>query len=430
MKKNLKKNKIFKCKNCHQNKFIKIVNLGKQPLSGIFPKKKFFNLKKYSMDLLQCKKCKLVQLKEVANSYQMFGKDYEYSTALSSFMINHIKKKYIKIKKEKIIKKSSKILDVGSNDGTFLNFFNNPSRLFGIDPSAKKFSKNYKKKSTIMFDFFSKKKILQNLKKDINFDLITSFAMFYDVSDPNSFCADINELLTPEGLWILEISYLPLMLKNLTYDQICHEHVTFYTLTVFKSIIEKNNLKIVDINFNEINGGSAEIICAKKNSRNKPNYKKIKLVLNDEKKIKMNSFNNFNNRIKKTKKLIKFFFNSKSNKKIIGYGASTKGNIILNHCGITNKQIQYICDGSARKNNRFTPGSNIKIISKESMRKKKPDYIFVLIWSFRNEVIRQEIEYLKSGGSLVFPLPRFHIVNQKNYKNYVNENFSKFSFDY
>ena len=197
------------------------------------------------------------------------------------------------------------------------------------------------------------------------------------------------------------------MLKNLTYDQICHEHLTYYTLTVFKKIIEKNNLKILDISFNEINGGSAEIICAKKESNHLPKKNKIKTVLWDEKKINHLSYKNFNSRIEKTRKIIRLFLNLKSNKKVIGYGASTKGNIILNHCEVKDNQIPHICDGSKKKHNKFTPGSNIKIISKESMR-KKPDYLFVLIWSFRKEVIKQEINYLDSGGCLDLPLTRFH----------------------
>ena len=220
------------------------------------------------------------------------------------------------------------------------------------------------------------------------------------------------------------------MLKNLTYDQICHEHLTYYTLTVLKKIVEKNDLKILDISLNEINGGSAEIICARKDSNHLIKKNKIKTVLNDEKKINYFSYKNFNSRIDKTKKIISLFLNLKSNKKVIGYGASTKGNIILNHCGVKNNQITYICDGSKRKHNKFTPGSNIKIISKESMRKKKPDYLFVLIWSFRKEVIKQEIKFLESGGCLVFPLPRFHLVNKQNYKIYLHKNFKNFSYKY
>ena len=254
--------------------------------------------------------------------------------------------------------------------------------------------------------------------------------MFYDIVDPNYFCRDIYKLLKKNGVWVLELSYFPLMLKNLTYDQICHEHVTYYTLTVFKKIIERHNLRIIDVSLNEINGGSIEIMCAKKNSKFKINKKKISKILVDEIKIKDKSYKNFNKRINRVKTLLQMFLNLNSKKKIVGYGASTKGNVVLNHCKIKNTQIKEICDGSVKKISKYTPGSNIQIISKEEMRRKKPDYLLVLIWPFRKEVIKQELNFLKNGGKLVFHLPRFHIVNINNFKSYLKEDFKNLSYDY
>jgi len=425
---------MIKCRNCKSKKSKKIVSIGSQPLSGIFFKTKKFNLKKYPLDLFKCKNCQLIQLYKTAKSHQMFGKTYEYRTSLSNLMITHIKNKINNLKKRNLIKQSSSILDIGSNDGTFLNNLSKSMKLFGIDPAAKKFKNLYKKNVFFCNDFFSKKNIDNFVKKKIgkkiNYDLITSLAMFYDVDDPNSFCKDICSLLKKNGTWVLELSYFPLMLKNLTYDQICHEHVTYYTLGVFKKIIEKNNLKIIDVSFNEINGGSIEIICAKKNSKFKTKNKKINKILMDERNINENSYENFNERINKVKKLLQMFLNLNSKKKIIGYGASTKGNVVLNHCNVKNYQINEICDGSINKRHKYTPGSNIKIISKQEMRMKKPDYLLVLIWSFRKEVIKQELNFLKLGGKLIFHLPRFHIVNIKNYKDYLKKDFKNLSYNY
>ena len=418
------------CINCKSKKIKNVVKIEPQPLSGVFLEKKKFNQKKYPLNLYRCEKCHLVQFKKAIKKKEMFGKTYEYKTSLSDLMINHLYKKTKLIRQKKILKKNSKILDIGSNDGTFLNFFSKDKfELYGIDPSARKFKENYSQKINIIFDYFSKK----NLDKKINssnFNLITSFAMFYDVDDPNKFCNDIEKLLDKNGIWILELSYLPLMLKNLTYDQICHEHIGYYTLSVFKKIITKNKLKIIDISFNEINGGSIEIICAKKNSKLKSNNKKINKVLKDEKKITKKSYINFNDRTEKSRELLQMFLNLNSNKKIFGYGASTKGNIVLNYSRVRNTQIKAICDGSKKKIGKYTPGTNIKIISKERMRKLQPDYLFVLIWSFRREIINQEYNYLKHGGKLVFLLPRFHIVNFRNYKKYLNSNFEKMSYQY
>ena len=222
------------------------------------------------------------------------------------------------------------------------------------------------------------------------------------------------------------------MLKNLTFDQICHEHVTYYSLGTFQQIAKKNNLKVIDVNLNEINGGSIEVICAKKGAKFKEQKKKIKQILNDEKKIKAKSFKKFNNRIKKIRENINNFIqnNRYKDKKIIGYGASTKGNIVLNYCRISNKDIPYICDANKFKFNKFTPGTNIKIISKNKMRVIKPDYLLVLIWPFRKEVINQEIEFIKKGGSLIFLLPRFHIVDKSNFKKYLKSSFKELSYNY
>ena len=423
-----------KCRNCESKKLKRIIQIGQQPLSGFFYKAKKFDLKKYSLDLFKCQICDLIQFNKIAEPHEMFGKNYEYSTSLSNLMISHIKSKIKYLKNKKLLKKNFSVLDIGSNDGTFLNSLDKKMQLFGIDPSAKKFEKLYKKNILVSYSFFSKKNIETFIKKRIGkiiqFDLITSFAMFYDVDDPNSFCRDISKVLKKNGTWILELSYFPLMLKNLTYDQICHEHATYYTLQVFKKIIGKHNLKIIDATLNEINGGSIEIICAKKNSKHKVNKNKINKILLDENKIKDKSYKNFNKRIDKIRKIIQMFLTLNSKKKIIGYGASTKGNIVLNHCNVTNNQIKEICDGSPKKISKYTPGTNIKIISKEKMRIKKPDYLLVLIWSFRKEVIKQELNFLKKGGKLVFHLPRFHIVNINNFKTYLKEDFKNLSYNY
>lgn len=418
------------CVNCKKNKLKKIIKIGSQPLSGVFLKKKMYNLKKYPLDLYECQICKLVQLTQIPKSSKMFGSTYEYRTSLSKLMSDHISSKAKFLLRKKFVNSDSKILDIGSNDGTFLNEFTKNKNLYGIDPSARKFKKYYNKKIKIIYDYFSKENVEKSIKNQISFDVISSFAMFYDVSEPNAFCSDVEKLLSKNGIWILELSYLPLFLKNLSYDQICHEHVAYYSLSVFKKIIEKNRLKIIDFTLNEINGGSIEIICSKKNSKYKEKNSKINKILKNEKKINKKSFMNFNERVNTTKTLLQMFLKLRSNKKIIAYGASTKGNIVLNHCQVSNAQIKEVCDGSSKKISKFTPGTNLKIISKETMRKKKPDYLLVLIWSFRKEVIKQEIKFLENGGKLVFLLPKFHIVNKENFEEYIKSNFKSLSYEY
>ena len=253
----------MRCRNCKSIKLEKVVKIGKQPLSGFFYDSKKTKLKKYSLDLFKCSKCNLVQLKNSAKITKMYGKHYSYQTAVSKMMIMHLQEKINRLKKCKFIKKNDNILDIGSNDASFLKLLGGQYHRYGIDPSAAKFKKNYNNMRLIS-NFFSKKNIIKNVRnKNIKFDLISSFAMFYDVEDPNSFCRDIEMMLSENGIWICEFSYLPLMLKNLTFDQICHEHIMYYSFSVFEEILINNNLKVVDINVNEINGGSIEVIIAK-----------------------------------------------------------------------------------------------------------------------------------------------------------------------
>ena len=422
------------CLNCKNLNLKKIVSMGKQPLSGIFLNKKTYNLKKYPLDLHICKKCNLVQLKKYAKLELMYGSQYGYKTSISKLMIKHLKKKIPRLNRFYKIKKSTRILDIGSNDGSFLNLFKNTKNLFGIDPSCAKHKKNYKKYIHTISNFFSILNIEKYFKlKKINklkFDLITSFAIFYDVKNPNKFCNEIYKLLSDNGIWMCEFSYLPLMLKNLTFDQICHEHLAYYNLSVFKKIIENNNLKVIDVSVNEINGGSIEVLCGKNNCKHNINKSKINKLLSDAKKITSTSYKNFSKRIKHSKDNLTGFIKNNKSKRFIGYGASTKGNVVLNHFKISNKSLPYICDGNKTKIKKYTPGGNIKIISKDRMRKLKPNYLIVLIWSFRSEIIKEEIDYIKKGGSLIFHLPRFHIINKLNNKKYIKKDFKDLSYSY
>ena len=428
---------MIKCRNCNSKNLKKIIYIGKQVVSSIFPKTKSRHSKKYSLDLYECQKCKLVQLGKSIPLGNMYGETYGYRSSLSKLMVNHLKNKFLQLKKILKLKNKSNILDIGSSDSTFLNFFSNEKKgykCFGIDPSAKKYSKYYNKDVNLIVDYFSAKSVNSKLNsinsKNKKFKLISSFAMFYDIDDPNSFCKDIKSLLEKDGIWILEMSYFPMLLSNLTYDQICHEHVTYYTLSVFKKIAEKNGLKIIDFSFNVINGGSIEIICVPKNSRIRPKKDKILKQLKIENEISHEDYKKFNLRVDNIKKTSNILLENikKAKNKIIGYGAATKGNIVLNHCNIDEKKIPLICDENEEKFGRYTPGSNIKIIPKKLMRKLNPDYLLVLIWSFKSEVIKQEINYIKKGGKLIFHLPFLHIVDKENYIEHLNENFDAFSY--
>ena len=423
----------YKCRYCKSKSYTNIINLGNQPLSGIFPKINEKDPIRSPLKLIRCKKCDLIQLFDTADINKMYGNSYGYNSSLSKLMVTHLKDRFDELIQFKKLKKSNDILDIGSNDSTFLGFYKNTNFKLGIDPSGSRFIKKYNKnKSNLIENFFSYKNINKEYK-DKKFDYITSYAMFYDIEDPIKFCKDIFKLLKNDGVWNLELSYLPLLIQNMTYDQICHEHVTYYDLTMLKKILEKAKLKVNKVSFNEINGGSFNIICSKKTSKTKTDIQNINKILNDEKIYYENkNLESFSLRISNNATTLKEFLKNiiDSNKKIIGYGASTKGNIILNYSKINKKLINKICDANPFKFGRKTPGTNIKIINKEEMRKSKPDYLLILIWSFRKEVILQELNYIKKGGKLIVPLPVVHIIDKNNYKSFIKRNLSDFTFKF
>lgn len=240
--------------------------------------------------------------------------------------------------------------------------------------------------------------------------------MFYDLENPVKFAQDIFDILDKDGLWHLEQSYMPMMLKNNAYDTICHEHLEYYSLKSIKYIFDKVGFKIIDLEFNEINGGSFALTLAKKKSKK---FKEITYLINwllkKEELFSYNSLKTFKKFFENTKKHKKIFkdllLNLKDMKKsVIGYGASTKGNIILQYCNINNNLVPFIGEVNKYKYNKYTPGSKIKIISEKKARSLNPDYFLVLPWHFKNYIIRKERELDKNKSKLIFPLPDIDIV--------------------
>jgi hypothetical protein len=405
---------IKKCRSCNLNKLQKLFSLGNQSFTGIFPKNKNQKVPRGKLTLVICSSCKLVQLSENFNLKKMYGNNYGYRTGLNLSMVNHIKSKINFLKKKFRIAKDDIVIDIGANDGTLLSFLDSKkNKLIAVDPTIKKFNKFYKKNIIKVPNFFSYRRVEKYLKNK-KAKLITSIAMFYDLPDPVFFAKQIYKTLADEGIWHFEQSYSGYMLKNLSYDTICHEHLEYYSLYSIKNILDSVNLKIIDISFNNINGGSFALTVAKKNSKYFEN-KKIYKILRDEKNKKINSayiYKQFYKRINKEKdKMISFLKKIKLQRKtVIGYGASTKGNVLLQYCNIKNKNMKYICDVNKDKDGCYTPGTKIKIISEEKAKQLNPDYFFVLPWHFRNFILNKENKTIKSGTKFIFPLPKFQVI--------------------
>jgi len=328
-----------------------------------------------------------------------------------------------RIKKNEI--KKIKVLDIGCNDGTLLNFYPKTVEKFGIDPShiAKKIDK---KKFKIINDFFPpRKKNLKDLK--IKFDLITSIAMFYDLDNPNLFVKNIKRYLKNDGVWVLELSYLIDMLKLNSFDTICHEHLEYYSLSSLNYLMKHNGLKIFKVTKNKINGGS--IRCFVTQDKNmmydqKGNIIYLNRLLKNEQKLKIKNtkiYKKFMLNISKIKiKLKKIIENiKKNNKSIYVLGASTKGNTILQFLDINNKTIPFATEINSEKFGAKTIGSNIEIINEDIIKKNPPNYQLVLPWHFKKEIINREKNYLKNGGKLILPVPTIKIITKKNYLKHV-----------
>lgn len=412
--------KINKCRICGNKNLVPILNLGNQALTGVFPMPKE-NIENGPLSIVKCcsdnknSSCGLVQLEHNYQMEKLYGDNYGYRSGLNKSMIIHLSEIVNKIEKKIQLQNNDLIIDIASNDGTLLSFYKNQNLdLVGIDPTSEKFKQYYKKNITIIPKFFSKQAIEQ-YRKNKKAKVITSIAMFYDLPDPLSIMKQIEEILDNEGIWVVEQSYMPNMIYNTSYDTICHEHLEFYALKQFKWMAELSNLKIIDIEFNKINGASFAITFAKRNSK----YNEIKTEINNIlKKEDDEGFNNidiYKSFAAKTEnhknELLKLIHKiKKENKKIFGYGASTKGNVILQYCGLTKKDIPYIADVNEYKFGRITPGTKIPIISEEEAKKLKPDYFLVLPWHFKDNIISREQKFLKSGGKLIFPLPNIEII--------------------
>ena len=402
--------KIKSCRSCKSKKLVKLYSLGNQYFTGIFPSNKHSIIPRGNLGMLICNNCKLLQLDENFDSNEMYGDNYGYMSSLNKSMISHLYLKALNLKKKYNLKPKNSILDIGSNDGTFLAFFNKNFNLFGCDPTIKKFGKLYRDDINKIKNFFS-----SNLFRNIQFDLITSISMFYDLPDPLKFANDINSVLANNGIWHIEMSYMPSMLNNSSYDTICHEHLEYYSVKSLKYLMDLANLKIINISFNQINGGSISLDVAKKKSKYRENKVLLNWLLLRE---KSNGFNNL--KIQKNFfthcKRHRFLLNDllkklkSQGKKIYGYGASTKGNVILQYCKINKKLLDCIIEVNSFKYNRYTPGSKIKIVSEKYLKKKKPDYLLVLPWHFKDHIIKKEKKFLDNGGKLIFPLPEIEII--------------------
>ena len=406
---------ITKCRICGERELISLMLLENQVLTGVFPKNKTDKVTSGSVELVKCLSpagCGLVQLRQSYDLSEMYGLNYGYRSGLNPSMVKHLHSKVQKVLELNILGKNDLIIDIGSNDATTLRAYpQGQYDLVGIDPTGIKFSEYYPKEIRLIPEFFSVDAVAKALdgKKA---KVITSFSMFYDLEDPIAFAKEIEGALAEDGVWIFEQSYLPAMLRTNSFDTICHEHLEFYALKQILWIAKEAGLKVLDVEFNDINGGSFSISCAKSGAKYEPNHDKLNQILQDEKRLGLDTteaFDAFNVRVEQAKNdLMNFLEKAKSEgKKVCGLGASTKGNVLLQYYGITQDLISEIGEVNSDKFGSYTPGTLIPLIPEATVLASNPDYLVVLPWHFRK--FFESLPSMK-GKKLVFPLPKFEIV--------------------
>ena len=406
---------IERCRLCGHHDLKVVVDLGKQFLTGVFPREKDKQLTRGPLAIAFCAECHLIQLFHSYNFNELYGKNYGYRSGLNSSMVEHLKSKVNAILQFVSIDDDDVILDIGSNDGTTLSFYSvRKNILVGFDPVAEKFRHYYRKDIILITDFFSAQRFREELGQKLKAKVITSIAMFYDLEDPLDFMRQIEGILADDGIWHFEQSYMPFMLQTTAYDTICHEHLEYYALKQIKWMTDRTGLKIINIEFNKINGGSFAVTAAKHNAKYPECRELIQKILKKEQALGLDTlapYQYFREKVLKHREELISVLRQirKDGKLILGYGASTKGNVILQYCGLTADDIPFIAEVNEEKFGCYTPGTSIPIISEEKAKSMNPDYFLVLPWHFKENLINKEYEYLQHGCKLIFPLPEIEV---------------------
>ncbi len=409
------------CRVCGSSALTKVISLGEQYLQGSFvkPGKEIPPNRKILTSLLRCdpvkdeNACGLLQMEHSVPPEILYSA-YWYRSGTNDTMRKHLKG--ITEEALSLIKTPKcSVLDIGCNDGTLLKFYPDNFEKYGVDPSdvAQEIQGNI----SVVQDIFPSEELLEKLQ-DKKLDIITSIAMFYDLENPIEFTRGIKRILSPKGIWIFEMSYMPTMLKMNSYDTICHEHLEYYSLAVIEYILKKADMKIFNATLNDINGGS--IRCFATHANNFA-YKKDEFVQNlkalhqEEFDLELDTdkpYNHFQERINIHKEELNALLKrlKKDGKHIHVYGASTKGNTILQWCGIDNRIIDVAAERNPDKYGAFTLGTDIPIVSEADSRAMNPDYYLVLPWHFKEEFLKREQKMLQRGVGLIFPLPTIDII--------------------
>lgn len=410
------------CRACGSRALTPVINLGEQHLQGSFvkPGKEDPPTRKIPTSLVRCdplqdeQACGLLQMEYTVPPEVLYSA-YWYRSGTNETMRAHLRQIAEQASALAAGSARPRVLDIGCNDGTLLRAFPDDFVKMGIDPSD--VAAEITGDITVVQDLFPSAELTERSAGQ-RFDVVTAIAMFYDLEDPIAFARAIKESLAPTGVWIFEMSYMPLMLEMTSYDTICHEHLEYYSLATVEHILERAGLKVVNAELNSINGGS--IRCFATHLENfglrRPEFQQnIVALRRREFNMALDTdepYRHFQDRINVHREALNNLLRKikKEGKRIHVYGASTKGNTILQWCGIDHRIIDVAAERNPDKYGAHTLGTDIPIVSEEDSRALNPDFYLVLPWHFRDEFLRRERATLERGVGMIFPLPNVEIV--------------------
>jgi 2-polyprenyl-3-methyl-5-hydroxy-6-metoxy-1,4-benzoquinol methylase len=405
-------------------KTIPLFSLGDLYLSDFIERHESPKYVPVELEMRLAPKSGLVQLAHTVPGNIMYRK-YWYKSGTNTTMTNELMGIAKRAQELMRLNPGDIFLDIGCNDGTLLSFIEKDVVRIGFDPNDFK-AESIRHADVIVNNYFTSKEYRKTKHGHKKAKVITSIAMFYDLEDPNAFVRDIKNTLDKNGLWIIQMSYLPLMLQQLAFDNICHEHLEYYSLEALQHLLHRNGMEVVDCELNDINGGSFRIYVRHRDAdpstfatapQRDVSRMRVASILAYEKTLKLNDkkiyldfWKNINKLKEETVNFIKK--EKKRGKKIWGYGASTKGNTLLQWFGLDHNLIDGIAERSPAKFGLKTAGTDIPIYSEAEMRKAKPDYLLVLPWHFISEFKKREIQFLRRGGKLIVPCPKFEVISK------------------